>query len=41
MTHEQVATAMREAVALLAWQMGITIYEAACYLAGIEPQDAD
>ena len=39
--HEQVAKAMREAVALLAWQMGITPYEAACYLAGIEPQEVE
>lgn len=41
MEREQLAQAHREAVKLLAWTLGITPYEAAALLAGVEVKDAD
>ncbi len=39
MSYEQIAKAHREAVKLLAWSLGITPYEAAALLAGVEVRD--
>jgi hypothetical protein len=41
MEYEQLAQAHRDAVKLLAWHMGITVYEAACFLAGVVVRDVE
>ena len=41
MEYEQLAKAHMDAIRLLAWTLGITPYEAAAYLAGVEVQDAE